>query len=279
MVKEFHSQIKIVGGGEGDRCVYPKRLDMYGCGCQHNCVYCYARSLLNFRGLWDPENPRCTDKRTAHRIIDSLRPGEIVRLGGMTDPFQPIEEKYKLTEWAIGELNKRRIGYLIVTKSALVAKCRNLHPQLAHIQVSYTQTEGRAPAGYENASPPEDRLKAAEALHARGFDVQLRVSPLIPEYIDLEKVIKSPVEKVLVEFLRVNPFIKKTMPWLDTTAWTLNTGGYSHLPLETKKRIIAPLIEAGKQITVCEDVPAHYEYWRDHVNHNPADCCDLKVRA
>ena len=278
MVKEFHSQLKTVGGGEGDRCTWPTRLDMYGCGCQHDCAYCYAKALLGFRNLWDPVSPRCTDKRTAVRIMDRLHPGDVVRLGGMTDPFQPMEEQYRLTEWAIGELNKRRIGYLIVTKSALVAKCRNLHPQLAHIQVSYTHTEGMAPEGYEHASPPEERIKAAEDLHARGYDVQLRLSPLVPEYIDLGRVIASPVHKVLVEFLRINPAIKKAMPDLDTSAWTLDAGGYKHLPLEVKKEIIAPIIASGKQVTVCEDVPEHYDYWKQNVNHNPDDCCDLEFR-
>lgn len=277
MVKEFHSSLKTVEGGEGDRCRYPTRLDMYGCGCQHNCCYCYAKSLLEFRDLWNPNEPRCIDKRTAWRIMDRMRPGDIVRLGGMTDPFQPMEQKYRLTEWAIGELNKRRIGYLIVTKSALVTGCRNLHPQLAHIQISYTHTEGMVPEDYEHASPPADRLKAAETLFKRGYDTQLRLSPLVPEYVDMARVLKSPVNKVLVEFLRINPFIEKTMPWLDTSAWTVKSGGYKHLPLEAKKEIIAPIIASGKQVTVCEDVPEHYEYWRANVNHNPDDCCDLKV--
>ena len=278
-VKEFHSQLKTVGGGEGDRCLYPTRLDMYGCGCQHNCAYCYAKSLLDFRNMWNPEEPRCTDKRTAVRIMDRLRPGDVIRLGGMTDPFQPMESRYRLTEWAIGELNKRRIEYLIVTKSASVADCPNLHPQLAHVQISYTHTEGMAPDGYERASPPADRLRAAEDLHRRGIDTQIRLSPLVPEYIDLNKVIDSPVPKVLVEFLRINPFIEKALPYLDTSEWTLRAGGYRHLPLERKKEIIRPLIAMGKKISVCEDVPEHYEYWREHVNHNPADCCNLRRRV
>lgn len=37
--KEFKSFYKTVGGGEGDRCSYPTRLDLYGCGCQHDCKY------------------------------------------------------------------------------------------------------------------------------------------------------------------------------------------------------------------------------------------------
>ena len=115
---------------------------MYGCGCQHDCNYCYAKSLLEFRDLWDPDAPRCLNKQTAVRVMDKIPKGTIVRLGGMTDPFQPLEDRYHLTEWVISELNKRRIGYLIVMKGAAVAKCRTLHPQLAHIQVSYTNTEG-----------------------------------------------------------------------------------------------------------------------------------------
>lgn len=47
--KEFKSFIKTVGGNEGNKCHYPTRLDTYGCGCSHDCKYCYAKSLLDFR--------------------------------------------------------------------------------------------------------------------------------------------------------------------------------------------------------------------------------------
>ena len=61
-MKNFKSVGKIVEGNEGDKCNYPQRLDTYGCGCQHDCKYCYAKSLLNFRNLWNPETPqRCAD--------------------------------------------------------------------------------------------------------------------------------------------------------------------------------------------------------------------------
>ena len=50
-MREFKSFYKEAGGGEGERCKYPTRLDTYGCGCYHNCSYCYAKSLLEFRNL------------------------------------------------------------------------------------------------------------------------------------------------------------------------------------------------------------------------------------
>ena len=49
--KEYKSFYKTVGGNEGGKCNYPTRLDLYGKGCYHHCAYCYARSLLDFRGL------------------------------------------------------------------------------------------------------------------------------------------------------------------------------------------------------------------------------------
>ena len=48
-MSEFGSFYKTVGGGEGDKCFYPTRLDPYGRGCYFNCTYCYAKGLLDFR--------------------------------------------------------------------------------------------------------------------------------------------------------------------------------------------------------------------------------------
>ena len=56
-MKSFSLFYKDVGGNEGNKCHYTTRLDTYGCGCQHDCSYCYAKSLLDFRGLWNPVKP------------------------------------------------------------------------------------------------------------------------------------------------------------------------------------------------------------------------------
>ena len=275
-MNEYKSFYKTVGGGEGSRCNYPTRLDMYGKGCQHNCQYCYARSLLDFRGLWNPSEPACADKEKVVKRLDRIEPGSFLRLGGMTDPFQPIESEYHLTEWLINELNDRKINYLIVTKSATVADCEAISPKFGHVQVSVTSTGDLAPEGFEVASSPEDRLKAAQRLFEREIDTQIRLSPFIPSYVKLDRILDSPVDKVLVEFLRVNTFIKRNFPSMDFRAWTVKSGGYNHLPLEMKLKMLEPLI-AMKRLTVCEDHPEHYEYFRQHINANPKDCCDLKV--
>lgn len=275
-MEEYKSFYKTVGGGEGSRCNYPTRLDMYGKGCQHNCQYCYARSLLGFRSLWDPVQPACADRDKVRKRLDRLEPGTFLRLGGMTDPFQPLESEHHHTEWLIRELNDRGIKYLIVTKSATVADCEAIDPELGHVQVSVTYTGDKAPEGFELASSPGDRLEAAKRLYERGIDTQIRLSPYIPEYVDLDVILASPVDKILVEFLRVNTFIKRTFPSMDFKAWTVKAGGYNHLPLATKVKMLEPL-RGQKRLTICEDHPDHYEYFRANINANPDDCCDLRV--
>ena len=119
--KEFKSFFKVVGGGEGDRCNYPVRLDTYGCGCQHDCSYCYAKTLLDFRNLWDNKNPSIADVEKVKRKIKKLPKGQVVRLGGMTDCFQPLEKSSRNTYKTIECLNECGVPYLIVTKSHIVA--------------------------------------------------------------------------------------------------------------------------------------------------------------
>lgn len=135
--KEFKSFFKTVGGNEGDKCNYTTRLDVYGCGCQHNCSYCYARSLLDFRNLWNPTSPSVADIEKVKRKIAKLpKDTPALRLGGMSDMFAPIEKKYRVTYETIKALNENRIPYLIVTKGAMVADDEYIElfdKDLAHI--------------------------------------------------------------------------------------------------------------------------------------------------
>lgn len=110
-MKEFKSFFKKVEGNEGDRCHYPTRLDTYGCGCGNNCQYCYAKSLLSFRKLWNPVEPSVADIKRIKRVIDKkIEPGEVIRLGGMTDCFQNCEDTYHITKETIKLLNEKRVN-------------------------------------------------------------------------------------------------------------------------------------------------------------------------
>ena len=280
--REFKSFFKDVSdGNEARRCNYTTRLDTYGCGCAHDCRYCYAKSLLSFRGLWKPKSPAVSDIAEIQKSIQKeLTPHTIVRLGGMTDCFQPAEREHRVTLQTIQELNKAGVGYLIVTKNKLVAEdeyIRAMDRSLAHIQVSITTTDAGISKRYETgASLPEERIAAVERLQREGFDVQVRLSPYIPQWVNMDRINGIGCDKILVEFLRVNSWIAKWMRDVDLKPYTLTKNGYKHLPLAAKKKLIAR-ITGFKQISVCEDVYGHWVYWKENLNANPDDCCNLRV--
>ena len=278
-MKDFKSVGKTVEGNEGDKCNYPTRLDTYGCGCQHDCKYCYAKSLLNFRGLWNPAAPSVGDISKISREIRKLPKDKVVRLGGMTDCFQPLEKLHRVTYKTIRLLNRRKVPYLIVTKSAMVADSEYLEiydKDLAHIQVTVTTLDDDLCKTYEKASPPSKRVEAIRKLQKEGFDVQLRLSPFIPEYVDFEKLNNLGIDKICIEFLRVNSWIKKWFD-LDYSDYKIKQNGYEHLPLWKKKEYISK-ITGFKEMTVCEDESEAYEYWKNNFNFNKDDCCNLRIK-
>lgn len=277
-MKSFSLFYKEVSGNEGKKCYYPIRLDTYGCGCQHDCSYCYAKSLLDFRGLWNAQKPVVANMKQVRNVIKKIPRGTIVRLGGMTDCFQPIELKYRATYQTIKLLNKYGIGYLIVTKSHLVANDEYMEiydKNLAHFQVTTTCLDDDLymKLNYEKASLPSKRIEAIKKLQEKEFDVAIRLSPLIEEYIDFDKLNNLGIKKAIVEFLRVNHWIKKWFD-IDYKKFTLTENGYSHLELEEKKRILRKV--KIPTISVCEDVSEHYEYWKNNFNPNKEDCCNLR---
>lgn len=249
-----------------------------GCGCSHNCSYCYAKSLLDFRNLWNPLNPRVANINKIEKQIQKIEPYTVVRLGGMTDCFQTFENFYEVTYQTIKLLNKRRIHYLIVTKSDLVASDKYiqiLDKDLAHIQISLTSTDDKTAFKYEKAPSSSRRVEAIEKLHELGYDVSLRLSPFIFPLIDFDRLNSIKCDKILVEFLRVNTFIKRWFKEIDFSQYTVKQSNYLHLPLDEK---ISQLkyITNFRELTVCEDVTTHYEYWKKNVNFNPDDCCNLR---
>ena len=150
-----------------------------------------------------------------------------------------------------------------------------LDKELAHIQISITSTDDETAFRYEKAPSTSRRITAIEKLNMLGFDIQLRLSPFIPELIDFNILNSIKCDKILVEFLRVNTFIKRWFKEIDFSNYTLKQSNYLHLPLEEKIKQLEK-ITGFKELTVCEDVTEHYNYWRNNINPNKDDCCNLK---
>lgn|GEM_PF-1858513 len=82
--------------------------------------------------------------------------------------------------------------------------------------------------------------------------------------------------KVIVEFLRVNHWVRRWLPMMDFSEYTVKQSGYSHLPLESKIKYLS-MVTGFRELTVCDDVTEHYEYWKNNINSNPNDCCNLRM--
>jgi DNA repair photolyase len=167
-----------------------------------------------------------------------------------------------------------------VTKSGLIAEdeyMAALDKDLAHIQITVTCMDDERTKEYETADPPSMRLRAISKLQDAGFDVALRISPFIEEYLDFERLNAMDVQKCLIEFLRVNSWIKKWFPAVDYGRYTLKHSNYWHLPLEEKLRLLEKI--RLPDVTICEDVSEHYEYWKNNFNPNKLDCCNLRQKT
>ena len=113
-----------------------------------------------------------------------------------------------------------------------------------------------------------------EYLYNLGFDVTLRLSPFLFETADFDKINSIEVDKCLVEFLRTKPSLEKELSdFITFNDYSLKDGGYRHLTLQKKLEILSKL--KFKELTVCDDVQSHYDYFQNNINYNPSDCCNL----
>ena len=152
-----------------------------------------------------------------------------------------------------------------------------LDPNLAHIQVSIATNNNNVLSATDNAPQYELRKMTVETLQDEGFDVSLRLAPFLYETANFDEINSIEVDKCLVEFLRVKPSMAKELTnYINFKDYTVKGGGYRHLPLHKKLDILSKL--HFKEMTVCDDVDQHYNYFKNRFNHTPNDCCNLTIK-
>lgn len=176
-----------------DRSINPYR------GCEHGCIYCFARPSHAFMGLspgLDFET-RLFAKPNAAELLERelARPGYQVRtiaIGTNTDPYQPIERRYKLMREILTVLETYNHPVAIVTKSALVLRdadilSRMAEKGLAKVALSITSLDKDLVRTLEpRASAPHRRLGALKGLSEAGIPASVMMAPVIPALTDSE---------------------------------------------------------------------------------------------
>lgn len=183
-----------------DRSINPYR------GCEHGCVYCFARPSHSFMGLSPgldfesklfakPDAARLLDKELSK---DGYQPRTIA-IGTNTDPYQPIEKQYRIMREILEVLEARGHPVGIVTKSHLVTRdidilSRMAERGLAKVALSVTTMDRMLARTMEpRASTPTKRLEAIRQLSDAGIPASVMVAPIIPGLTDqeMERILDS----------------------------------------------------------------------------------------
>lgn len=168
-------------------------------GCEHGCIYCYARpthEYLGFSAGLDFETKIMVKEKAPELLREELSSSkwepQVLALSGVTDCYQPIERKLKLTRRCLEVLSEFRNPVALVTKNQLVTRDIDLLGELARhraaaVFVSVTTLDASLRHVMEpRTAPPQARLAAIRALAEAGIPTGVLVAPVIPGLTDHE---------------------------------------------------------------------------------------------
>jgi DNA repair photolyase len=178
-------------------------------GCEHGCAYCYARTYHEYWGFsagLDFETRILVKPDIAKILAEELsRPSwhpAIINLSGITDPYQPVERRLRLTRQCLEVLVEFGNPFFVITKNHLITRDRDVLMEAARhglcaVLLSVTTLDAELGGVLEpRASRPQARLAAIQTLADAGVPVGVNAAPLIPGLTDheLPAIIKAAVE-------------------------------------------------------------------------------------
>jgi DNA repair photolyase len=200
-----------------DRSINPYR------GCEHGCIYCFARPTHAFLGLspgLDFETKLFAKTNAAEALKRELaEPGYSVRtiaIGTNTDPYQPIERRYRIMRRILEVLDATNHPVGIVTKSSLVLRDLDILTSMAkrglvRVALSVTTLDRRLARAMEpRASTPDKRIETLEKLVKAGIPTSVMVAPVIPGLTDME--MERILERVAVIGVKQAGYILLRLP-------------------------------------------------------------------
>ena len=183
-----------------DRSINPYR------GCEHGCVYCFARPTHAYLGLSagldfesklfvKPDAPQLLERELSARNYEP----RTIAIGTNTDPYQPIERHYQVMRGILEVLERAGHPVGIVTKSALILRDLDILTRLAErslvkVAISVTTLDARLARTMEpRAATPARRLEALRQLSAAGIPTSVMVAPVIPAIndADIERILDA----------------------------------------------------------------------------------------
>jgi DNA repair photolyase len=184
--------------------IYDYALNAY-VGCQHQCLYCYAKFMKRFTGHREPWGEFVDVKINAAELLArevKKKPKGRVWLSGVCDAYQPLEKKYLLTRRCLEILVEQKWPVTIQTKSPLVLRDTEILKRSADAEVGFTITtaDEKVRKIFEPGAPPvAKRAEALRILHAEGIRTFVMIAPLLPHADGLVDMLKGAVDHVLID--------------------------------------------------------------------------------
>jgi len=176
-------------------------------GCKHGCVYCYARYTHEYLDLnpdTDFTQTVFVKRNLAQALrVDLRRPAwrqEKVHIGTATDPYQPAEGRYRLTQSALLILLDQLTPATLVTKNTMAVRDADIMASLAraagfHIIMSITTLNKTLARQLEPDTPsPRQRLRAVQQLARAGVPVSVAIAPVLPGITDSEQQLSEIIQ-------------------------------------------------------------------------------------
>jgi DNA repair photolyase len=199
---------KIITRNESPDISFDRSINPYR-GCEHGCVYCFARPTHAYLGLSPgldfesklfakPDAPELLQKELASTNYEP----RTIAIGTNTDPYQPIEKKYEIMRRILEVLERAGHPVGIVTKSALVTRdidilSRMAKRNLVRVAISVTTLDAKLARTMEpRAATPARRLEALRQLSDAGVPTAAMVAPVIPAIndTDIERILDAVAE-------------------------------------------------------------------------------------
>jgi len=190
-------------------------------GCQHSCAYCYVPNVLRIkREDWGGfVNVKTNIPNILSKELRTKKPG-VVAISTVTDPYQPVEKKYKLTRYCLEQLLRYNFPVHIQTKSDLVIRDIDLISKLSNAEVmlsigTLNDSERKLLEPY--TSSIQKRLDAMKEISDIGIRTSVFFGPIYPtvKLNDLDEIINTFIEngagEIMLDKLNLKPGVKQNV--------------------------------------------------------------------
>lgn len=270
-------------------CGLPIRVDTYK-NCTFGCIYCFSnnRKICEFDKSFQVANIKSIERRLDRifnqqkyddtNFLDTLIAQRITwHCGGMSDPFQPIERKHKITSQMIDICNQYGISILFSTKSDTVYGA-NIRPDLHTFQLSISNVDNRRDIE-KNVPDIEQRYKFYRELKDAGFRVGIRIQPFIPDVSTLEIVkMFHDADQFTLEGIKLVPQNKEhkelVLKTLGMQQGQFTQMGLLNLKPEVRQEMYRPFVEYFEQNNIPFSIADNDMH---HIGTNMCCCGDRLV--